>query len=97
MQVGVFLSSSLCPGSHSVPPAIFFQIHIRLPVGRGHREGLGWRGSAGSPAILGASVPGPQLVEAPPRAISPPHQAPTFGPAPPTLGWLGAGERAQLG
>ena len=36
------LSSSLCPGSRSVPPAIFFRIHIRLPVSRGHREGLGW-------------------------------------------------------
>lgn len=62
-------------------------------------EGTGkvWGGSAGSPAILGASVPGLWLVEAPPRATSPPHQTPTFGPAPPTLGWLGAGERAQLG
>lgn len=40
---------------------------------------------------------GPRLVEVTPRATSPPHKAPTFGPAPPTLGWLGAGKRAQLG
>ena len=30
------------PHSHSLPPAIFLWIHIWLPVGRGHREGLGW-------------------------------------------------------
>lgn len=42
MQLESSLSSSLCPRLHSVPPAIFLRIHIQLPVGRGHRGGLGW-------------------------------------------------------
>lgn len=46
------------PHSHSLPPAIFLWIHIWLPVGRGHREGLGWETECRVPCHPGSLCAG---------------------------------------